>query len=175
MSELKKRVLVVDDDAGIVEGLATLLSDSWDVRTATTGREAIIVFAEFSPDVVLLDIQLPDFSGIDLLHQFKMYAETTAVIMMSGVGGTERVVECMRLGAETFLQKPFEYDTLVLTIEQATRMAAKERELIALRRADNRELERLPGISPSITVCQASPSRRSLHGPDMIPTRPTTL
>lgn len=79
-----------------------------------------------------------------------MYAETTAVIMMSGVGGTERVVESMRLGAETFLQKPFDYDTLELTLQQVTKMIATQRELIALRRAEGRETERLPGLSPEI-------------------------
>ena len=81
-----------------------------------------------------------------------MYSETTPVIMMSGgVGNLDRVIESMKLGAETFLQKPFDYETLMLTIEQASRMAAKERELIALRRTDHREVERLPGISSSIT------------------------
>src|SRR5438067_2457020 len=151
MSEPRGRILIVDDDPQILTGLETLLSDEWEVRTAATGRDGITTFAESSPDVVLLDVELPDSSGIDLLHQFKMYSETTPVIMMSGgVGNLDRVIESMKLGAETFLQKPFEYDTLVLTIEQATRMAAKERELIALRRADNRDVERLPGVSPAI-------------------------
>ena len=151
MSQPRGRILIVDDDTQILAGLETLLSDEWEVRTAATGREGITAFADSSPDVVLLDVQLPDSLGTDLLHQFKMYAETTPVIMMSGgVGNLDRVIESMKLGAETFLQKPFEYDTLVLTIEQATRMAAKERELIALRRADNRDVERLPGVSPAI-------------------------
>jgi len=151
MSEPRGRILIVDDDTQILAGLETLLSDEWEVRTAATGRDGITTFAESSPDVVLLDVELPDSSGIDLLHQFKMYSETTPVIMMSGgVGNLDRVIESMKLGAETFLQKPFEYDTLVLTIEQATRMAAKERELIALRGADNRDVERLPGVSPAI-------------------------
>jgi two-component system, NtrC family, nitrogen regulation response regulator NtrX len=151
MGEPRGRILIVDDDSQILSGLETLLSDEWEVRTAATGREGITTFADASPDVVLLDVQLPDFSGIELLHQFKMYSETTPVIMMSGgVGNLDRVIESMKLGAETFLQKPFDYDTLMLTIEQASRMAAKERELIALRRTDNREVERLPGISGAI-------------------------
>ena len=151
MSEPRGRILIVDDDTQILAGLETLLSDEWEVRTAATGRDGITTFAESSPDVVLLDVELPDSSGIDLLHQFKMYSETTPVIMMSGgVGNLDRVIESMKLGAETFLQKPFEYDTLVLTIEQATRMAAKQRELIALRRTDNHDVERLPGLSASI-------------------------
>ncbi len=134
MTEFRNRILVVDDDPQILSGLEALLGDQWDVRTATTGKDALVAFGEFSPDVVLLDVQLPDFSGIDLLHQFKMYSETAAVIMMSGVGNLERVIESMKLGAETFLQKPFDYDTLALTLQQASRMAAVQREVIALRR-----------------------------------------
>jgi two-component system nitrogen regulation response regulator NtrX len=149
-ASIRQRILVVDDDAAIVEGLAALLSDDWDVKTATTGKEALATFAEASPDVVLLDVNLPDFSGIELLHQFKMYAETTPVIMMSGVGNLERVIETMKLGAETFLQKPFEYETLALTLEQVSRIVATQRELIALKRGDARGADRLPGVSPAM-------------------------
>ena len=145
MSEFWKRILVVDDDPQIVSGLAALLSDEWEVRTAESGKQALTTFSDFSPDVVLLDVQLPDFSGIDLLHQFKMYSETTAVIMMSGVGNLERVIESMKLGAETFLQKPFDHDTLALTLEQVSRIIAQKRELIALKRTDAKDGERLPG------------------------------
>ncbi len=151
MAELRNRILVVDDDPQILSGLEALLSDGWEVRTASTGKEALTTFAAFSPDVVLLDVQLPDFSGIDLLHQFKMYSETAAVIMMSGVGNLDRVIESMKLGAETFLQKPFDYDSLTLTLDQASRMAATQREITALRRADAKDVDRLPGISPAIT------------------------
>ncbi|HEX9406816.1 MAG TPA: response regulator, partial [Thermoanaerobaculia bacterium] len=124
MSELRQRVLIVDDDPSIVSGLSALLEESRDVRSASSGREAIVAFGEFSPDVVLLDVQLPDMSGIDLLQHFKMYSEAVAVIMMSGVGTFERVVESVKLGAETFLQKPFDFDTLMLTLENVSRILA---------------------------------------------------
>jgi DNA-binding NtrC family response regulator len=150
MTELRNRILVVDDDPQISAGLTALLMDDWDARSAESGKEALIAFSEFSPDVVLLDVQLPDISGIDLLHQLKMYSDTTAVIMMSGVGNLEGVIESMKLGAETFLQKPFDFDTLILTLEQVSRMIATRRELMALRRADAKDVERLPGISPAI-------------------------
>ncbi len=150
MADIRRRILIIDDDPQILAGLEALLADEWEVKTAETGREAIPAFAEFSPDVVLLDVQLPDYSGIELLRQFKMYSETAAVIMMSGVGNLERVIESMKLGAETFLQKPFEYDTLVLTLEQTARIAARQRELMALRRSDIKAGERLEGISPAI-------------------------
>jgi DNA-binding NtrC family response regulator len=150
MSDIRKRILIVDDDPQIVSGLSALLSEDWDVRTADTGRAALVIFSEFSPDVVLLDVQLPDFSGIDLLHQFKMYSETAAVIMMSGMGTLDRVVESMKLGAETFLQKPFDAETLIAVLEQVERMIGSRRELYALRRGEGKQVERLPGLSPSI-------------------------
>ncbi|HEX8155126.1 MAG TPA: sigma-54 dependent transcriptional regulator, partial [Thermoanaerobaculia bacterium] len=150
MADLKNRILIVDDDPQIAAGLSALLSLDWEVRTADTGRTALTTFSEFSPDVVLLDVQLPDTSGIELLYQLKMYSETTAVIMMSGVGNIDRVIESMKLGAETFLQKPFDYDTLTLTLEQVTRIIATRRELIALRRSGEEKVERLPGLSAPI-------------------------
>jgi DNA-binding NtrC family response regulator len=150
MSEPLNRVLIVDDEVPIAAGLAALLSGEWEVRTAATGREAIVAFGELSPDVVLLDVNLPDTSGIDLLHQFKMYSETTAVIMMSGAGTLDRVVESMRLGAETFLQKPFDFETLEVALAQVSRMILARRELIALRRNAGERADRLPGVSPAV-------------------------
>lgn len=151
MADLKRRVLVVDDDPMIADGLAAILEDRWEVRTANTGREALVAFADFSPDVVLLDVQLPDYSGVELLHQFKLYSEGVPVIMMSGYGALNAVVDSMKLGAETFLQKPFERDTLDVVLEQVSRLVAQRRELVALRRSEAAHLERLPGISPAIT------------------------
>jgi DNA-binding NtrC family response regulator len=115
-----------------------------------TTREARSVFADFSPDVVLLDMNLPDGNGVDVLHDLKMYSEAVSVIMMSGVGTVDSVVESMKLGAETFLQKPFDYSLLSLTLEQVARMVSTRRELIALRRGDANEQERLPGLSPAV-------------------------
>ena len=150
MTDFRKRILIVDDDEGVASGLAELLSDDWEVRVALNGKQAVVAFAEFSPDVVLQDVLLPDTSGIDLLHQFKMYSETVAVIMMSGGGTLELVIESMKLGAETFLQKPFDYDVLKATLEQVSRIIATRRELMALRRGGAPNVERLPGLSPAI-------------------------
>ena len=52
MADIRSRILIVDDDAQIVSGLEALLSDEWEVRTATTGKEALVTFADFSPDIV---------------------------------------------------------------------------------------------------------------------------
>jgi len=149
-SEVRRRILIVDDDVQIATGLSALLSDDWEVRIAHDGRAALVAFAEFSPDIVLLDVQLPEMGGIELLHQFKIYSEATPVIMMSGFGTLQRVVESMKLGAETFLQKPFDYETLSATLEQVSSIVATKRELYALRRAEANHADRLPGLSPAI-------------------------
>src|SRR3954447_15489326 len=145
-----QRLLIVDDDPNVVAGLEALLADEWEVKTAATAREGRAVFADFSPDVVLLDMNLPDGNGVEVLHDLKMYSEAVSVIMMSDMGTVDSVVESMKLGAETFLQKPFDYSMLSLTLEQVSRMVATRRELIALRRGDVNEQERLPGLSPAV-------------------------
>ena len=147
---VRQRLLIVDDDSSVVAGLEALLADDWEVKTAGTARDARATFAEFSPDVVLLDMGLPDGNGVDVLHDLKMYSEAVSVIMMSGVGTIDSVVESMKLGAETFLQKPFDYSLLSLTLDQVSRIVSTRRELIALRRGDTSDQDRLPGISPAI-------------------------
>lgn len=150
MSDLMRRILIIDDDPTVLAGLEALLSDDWKVRTAATAREGLVAFAEFSPDAVLLDVQLPDASGLDVLSQLKVYSETTAAVMMSGVGTLDRVIESIKLGAETFLQKPFEYETLSIALEQAVRMSLRLREVLAYRRGERMDSRNLPGNSPAI-------------------------
>jgi DNA-binding NtrC family response regulator len=147
---VRQRVLIVDDDPNVVAGLEALLADEWDVKTAMTAKDGRAVFADFSPDVVLLDMGLPDGNGVDVLHDLKMYSEAVSVIMMSGVGTIDSVLESMKLGAVTFLQKPFDYSLLSLTLDQVSRIVATRRELIALRRGDSNDQERLPGLSPAV-------------------------
>ena len=157
MPEVRQRLLIVDDDESVVAALTALLEDTYDVHSATTGRGAVQKFAE-TPDLVLLDIQLPDTSGIELLKQFKAYDESVPVVMISGMGTFEQVVEAMKNGAESFLQKPFDYDTLQLTLASLNRTIATRRELMALRRSDAQELERIPGISPAIQALNTTVS-----------------
>lgn len=81
--ELRERILIIDDEASIVAGLEALLSDDWDVRTAGDGREGRRLFAEFSPDVVLLDVQLPDMDGFAVLEQLDGPARPQVVLVSS--------------------------------------------------------------------------------------------
>jgi signal transduction histidine kinase len=122
-----KRVLIVDDDRWVRDALTALLEmDGWEVRIAETARQAYASFTEFPPDAVLLDVGLPDASGLDVLARLKGHSPTP-IIMMSGSGALDRVVAAMRAGAETFLLKPFESESLTLALEQAMRTAALQR------------------------------------------------
>src|SRR5258706_997183 len=155
MSEIKQRLLIVDDDESVIAGLSALLEDEYDVRSAITGRAALQKFGESAPDLVLLDITLPDISGLELLKQFKAYEESVPVVMISGFGTFEHVVEAMKSGAESFLQKPFDYETLRLTLTNLNRLTATRREVAALRRGDSESIDRIPGISPAIPELNA--------------------
>jgi len=137
MSQILQRLLIVDDDESVIAGLSALLEGDYDVRSATTGRAAVQKFAE-TPDLVLLDIQLPDTSGIELLKQFKAYDESVPVVMISGMGTFEMVVEAMKNGAESFLQKPFDFDTLQLTLANLKGIIATRLERDANRRFTGR-------------------------------------
>jgi DNA-binding response OmpR family regulator/serine/threonine protein kinase len=130
-TSVTRRVLIVDDDPGAAAGVEVLLEEmGWEVRRAETAKEAYVEFAAFSPDVVLLDVELPDASGIDVLRQLKDDSESTPIIMISGAGTIDRAVESMKLGAETFLQKPFDSDALAIALTQAGKSIATPRALV---------------------------------------------
>ncbi|HET7711349.1 MAG TPA: sigma-54 dependent transcriptional regulator [Thermoanaerobaculia bacterium] len=151
MAEAEKRILIIDDDFDVRAGLSALVeSDGWEARGAESIKEGIVAFTEFAPDVVLLDVALPDGSGIDLLDQIKRYSESTPVIIMSGSGTFSTVVDAMKLGAETFLAKPFDFAMLQISLEQALKVVEQRREIEVLRKNASRGSERLAGISPAI-------------------------
>ncbi|HVR42618.1 MAG TPA: sigma-54 dependent transcriptional regulator [Thermoanaerobaculia bacterium] len=148
MTPNERRILVVDDDADVVAGLGALLEHAgWSVETAATGREAFRKFEEFSPDLVLLDVMLPDMPGLEVLDQIKGESESTAVVMMSGMGTIDMAVQAMKMGAETFVSKPCDFDSLEVVLEQSARMIETRRELAALRRSSVPRQSGFTGVS----------------------------
>ena len=148
ITTMERRILVVDDDADVLAGMEALLTHTgWNVSTASSGREAFRTFESFDPDVVLLDVGLPDVSGIEVLDHIKRLSEATAVIVMSGVGTIDIAVEAMRLGAETFVSKPCDFDTLDLVLQNVTKTIATRRELEALKHSTRNVNSKWVGIS----------------------------
>lgn len=145
---VSRRIMIVDDDLDILDGLAGLLEHAgWQVTTASSGKDAFRTFDQAAPDVILLDVNLPDHSGLDILEHIKSRSESTAVIVMSGVGTIDIAVEAMKRGAETFLSKPYDFATLEVQLDRVSSMIETRRELEALRRAQGRSPRTFPGVS----------------------------
>jgi two-component system response regulator AtoC len=111
---VKEKVLVVDDEPSIRKYLQTLLEvDGFDVETLSSGREAIKQISEGKrPDLVILDVLMPELSGIDTLKELMQLDRTLNVIMLSCSNEVGTVVEAIRIGAHDYLTKPFEKSEL---------------------------------------------------------------
>jgi len=115
----KKRVLIVDDSEPIRERLRVLLCESPYIQIvgqARNGREARDALKQCRPDTVILDIRLPDSSGIALLKEIKIQFPDTAVIMLTNFDYAQYRQQCRELGADSFLNKTLEFEKIVDTI-----------------------------------------------------------
>src|ERR1051325_8192309 len=100
------RILIVDDDAGVRELFATYLGAAYSCETAGDAQEALEILARERFALVLTDIQMPGLGGTELLRRIIERYPGTAVIMISGVDRTQRVIDAMRVGASDYLLKP---------------------------------------------------------------------
>jgi two-component system nitrogen regulation response regulator NtrX len=117
------QILVVDDEIGIRELLSEILhEEGHQVRLAENAGEARLVRSRTRPDLVLLDIWMPDTDGITLLREWATNGQLTMpVVMMSGHGTIDTAVEATRIGAVGFLEKPIALQKLLTTVGQALR------------------------------------------------------
>ncbi len=116
----KARILVVDDEKLIRWSLKeNLEKENYEVYTAGSGEEALALIHEELPDLILQDIKLPGVSGLEILEEVKKLREESLVIMMTAYGDVNTSVKAMKLGAYDFVEKPFVFDKLKLTIAKA--------------------------------------------------------
>lgn len=115
MSSPVLRVLVVDDDFMVarIHGRFVEQTDGFEVvGTARTGAEALELVASLRPDLLLLDVHLPDLSGLEVLEQLRGRGQDVAVVMVTAERGAAAVRSALHGGALQYLVKPFEYDDL---------------------------------------------------------------
>jgi DNA-binding NtrC family response regulator len=124
------RILVVDDEADIRSLLREILSEEgYDVEVAADAAQARALRARSAPDLVLLDIWMPDTDGITLLREWAdANAMTCPVVMMSGHGTVETAVEATRLGAFDFVEKPLSLAKLLRVVERALEAGRRKRQ-----------------------------------------------
>jgi DNA-binding NtrC family response regulator len=116
MTDLRKRVLVVDDEVAIRDSLKLLLKNNFEVGLAQDGVEALSVLDEFQPDLVLLDVMMPNLDGMQTLIQLREKGVSVPVIMLTAVNTVRNAVEAMKLGAVDYLNKPFDVEELTTRI-----------------------------------------------------------
>jgi len=124
----KTTILVVDDEPDICQLVQDILEDEgFNVLTALNGGEARQHWQQEHPDLVLLDIWMPDVDGVSLLKEWNESGMTCPVVMMSGHGTVETAVEATRLGAFDYLEKPLSMGKLLSTVERALESSSSQR------------------------------------------------
>ncbi len=111
--ETKKKVLIVDDEYLIRYSLQKLIEqEGYEVFTAASGHEALRLFEERKPDIVILDIHLPDTNGLVILKTIKEISPSAIVIMATGCPDAQGSVEAVKMGALDYLEKPVSIECL---------------------------------------------------------------
>jgi FixJ family two-component response regulator len=147
MAEIRPTVFVVDDDISVREALASLIElEGWEPRAFGSARAFLDAPARAGPSCLILDVTLPDLSGLDLQQQLAARQAEMPIVFITGYGDIPMSVRAMKAGASEFLTKPFDEETMLGAIRAA--LAASE--------AAVREQAALQGLRD----CYASLSRR---------------
>lgn len=118
-------ILIADDAEGITEVVKTLMEvRGYDAVTAADGRAALAKAEQIRPDVVVLDICMPEMSGLEVLTKLKETMPKTEVIVISALGDANTMEVAHGLGAFEYITKPFHVDYLISTVARALRLRA---------------------------------------------------
>ena len=154
MKREENKVLLVDDDPRICWMLNEALKDEgYKVLTARDGRTALRTVVEENPQVMVLDIKLPDISGLEVLEKLRQAEQRIEVIILSGHGETKNVVQAIKLGAADFVNKPFDIEEVKMHIRNTMEKGRLKKEVQFLRselKAKN-WFESFIGDSPQMT------------------------
>ncbi|RMG43191.1 MAG: sigma-54-dependent Fis family transcriptional regulator [Candidatus Dadabacteria bacterium] len=116
MTDSRKKVLIVDDEENIRSSLSLLLKNNFEVKTAVDGNEALSLVKEDAPDLILLDVMMPNLDGIDTLKQLRDSNSNIPVIMLTAANTVRTAVQAMKCGAVDYLNKPFDVEELTTLI-----------------------------------------------------------
>ncbi|MGK5084817.1 sigma-54 dependent transcriptional regulator [Bdellovibrionota bacterium FG-1] len=132
---MSRTVLIIDDEDSIRQSLAGALKDEgYRVSLAASGREGLETLKSSRPDVVILDIWMPDMDGLETLKKIKAEWADQIVIMMSGHGNIETAVRATKLGAFDFIEKPLNLERLLVLLQNVAGVQDLARENQALRK-----------------------------------------
>ncbi len=147
---MSQRVRIVDDEAGIRQALKQVLEyEDLEVRVASSGGEAITLYAEFRPHLVFLDVKMAGLDGLETLSRLRAVDSRAQIVMISGHGTIATAVEATQRGAFDFLEKPLDTDRLLLTVRNALAHGELVGENARLRQASESRYE-MVGSSPAL-------------------------
>ena len=119
------RVLVVDDEVYLAEAVAQAFeSDGWDVRTAFRGRDVFFLARDFQPDVIVLDIMLPDIDGFEVLARVRSDREETRVLFLTAKDAQDDRIAGLTAGGDDYVTKPFSVEELIARARSLARSSA---------------------------------------------------
>ncbi|MCO6431739.1 MAG: sigma-54-dependent Fis family transcriptional regulator [Deltaproteobacteria bacterium] len=147
MLDGRKRVLIVDDEAGIRDSLSLLLKNNFEVTTAKDGEEALEILDAVDPDLVLLDVLMPRLDGLETLKRMREKNNALPIVMLTATNTVKSAVAAMKYGARDYLNKPFDVEELTSLIISLLDRSGDEDPM-------NKVVE--PGVSrPSIPLKEA--------------------
>ncbi len=125
-------ILIVDDDVDVLDRLRRVLENrGFSVITAKSGAEGISRAIETKPELVLLDLVLPDMHGLEVLEELRRLSPKSKVVIISAFAGVSDAVRAIKLGASDILVKPFHIEELVSTVKRTLEEARLERRVEA--------------------------------------------
>ncbi|MDR4465770.1 MAG: sigma-54 dependent transcriptional regulator [Nitrospira sp.] len=143
-------ILIVDDEDAIRTSLRSILEDEgYDVAVAATGAEALKIYGTDPPDLMILDIWMPEMDGLETLRRVKEFVPHTQVMMISGHGSIETAVKAIKLGAYDYIEKPLSLENVTLRVKHALEQYRLAQENRSLRTKVQQKFE-LVGHSPAM-------------------------
>lgn len=130
------RLLIIEDEPSIRLALTTYFeSKDYDVQTAETGAEGLHLAGTFQPDIVLLDLRLPDAYGLNILPEIKSSAPYCLIYIMTAFGEINEAIEAIKKGAENYFQKPLDLDELSAILEKSAETVRLRQEVLFCRKS----------------------------------------
>jgi two-component system response regulator AtoC len=146
----KKRILIIDDEQPLLESLEMFLSEKgYEIQCALSATEGLAKTNDFAPDIIILDIRLPDMDGLDVLQELRRKYGKISTIMITAFHDMDTTIKAMKLGASEYITKPIDVEELERAIGRALKVAssARRRDAISLDQSSTYEQGSIVGKS----------------------------
>ena len=161
--ESTTRVLVIDDDAGVQQALASSLTSEYEVHLASTGEEGLEAYERVRPALVLLDVMLPRLNGFDALQELRKRGIETPVIMLTARGQVVDKVVGLKLGADDYVTKPFSLRELTARVRAVLRRSSRTEEPSAINYRGDRLTADFDAVAVAVDGDQVRLTRREFE------------